>query len=82
MVLTDDDHEAARIIKELEQRVADLEEQSRSTPKPNFLITEREQIGVGDRIGEVTVHELTTAMWDDEEGGGWDTGTWSDYDRA
>lgn len=79
MTLTDDEHKAARIIRELERRISDLEEESRSAPTPNLLVTVSETVGVGDRLDAVTEREMTTGQWNAT---GWRTSSWGSYQRS
>lgn len=73
MTLTDDDHRTARLIKDIEQRVSDLEQRSRSTETPNILITVTGQVGSDDRVDSVRSQDLARATWG---GRGWRTSTW------
>lgn len=81
MTLLDEDQRVAAIIKDLEERVADLEEASRASTTPNPLITERDRVTVGDRVGGVDATQVGTFEWNDDpttasSGAGWDRGGW------
>lgn len=65
MTRTDDDHRVAAIIKGLEQRIADLEEQDRSTGTPNLLRSETDRIVIDDSTLSVEEITLDTAKWND-----------------
>lgn len=75
MPLNDDQHRVARRIKDLEQRLSDLEQQSRSTDTPNMLLTLEDSVGLGDGVESVRQHDLQPARWGET---GWATSTWSD----
>lgn len=78
MKLTDDNHKVARLIKDLEQRVSDLEEASRETSRANPLVTVYDTVGVGDRFAGMTTHDLGTAgTWNET---GWNTSAWGSYE--
>ena len=79
MTLNDDEHEVARIIREHEQRLSDLEEESRSAPTPNLLVTVSDTVGVGDRLAAVTQRTMTTGQWNTT---GWRTSSWGNYQRT
>lgn len=79
MTLTDDNHEAARIIKDLEQRVTDLEETSRETVTPNLLIGVTDTATVGDSVTRVAATTVDTLLWNDSAGG-WNTSSWGQYE--
>lgn len=73
MTLTDDNHRTARLIKDIEQRVSDLEQRSRSSETPNILITTADRAGTADRVDTVRSQDLVRATWG---GRGWRTSTW------
>lgn len=79
MNITDDDHKVARIIKDLEERISDLEETSRDRDSANPLITVYDGLGVGDRLAAVDTHGLETGEWN-AAGSGWQTSTWGSYE--
>lgn len=79
MTITDDDHDVARIIKELERRISDLEEQSRSSRNPNILVTESDRILIGDRVDAVRVRQVGTMEWGSDTSG-WTTDAWGSYE--
>lgn len=74
MTITDDDHDIARIIKDLEQRVADLERSGGGQTTPNLLRTESDRVTVGDSLDSINARNVETGLWDST---GWDTSTWS-----
>lgn len=77
MKITDDNHKVSRIIKDLEERISDLEETSRDRDSANPLITVYDGIGVGDRVDGVQEHTLEAGTWDNK---GWRTATWGSYE--
>lgn len=81
MTLLDDDQRVAAIIKDLEQRIADLEETSRSSTTPNPLLSEYDRVTVGDRVVSVSSEPIGAFEWNDDpttpaSGNGWDRGAW------
>lgn len=76
MTITDDDHDVARIIKDLEERIADLERSGGGQTTPNLLRTESDRVTVGDTLNSVNAITLATATWDNK---GWRTATWGSY---
>lgn len=79
MSITNDDHEAARIIKDLEDRVSDLEETSRETVTPNLLITVDDTATVDDAVSEVRSPSVESLLWN-SDATGWNTSSWGQYD--
>lgn len=79
MTLKDDDHLAARYIKDLERRISDLEEQLSSDTLPSLLIKVTEQIQIDDDVS-VRRSGMDTMKWNDDSTG-WKTDTWGQYDR-
>ncbi|ELY91479.1 hypothetical protein C484_10641 [Natrialba taiwanensis DSM 12281] len=77
MPLNDDNHRATRKIKDLDERVSNLEQKSRSTETPTFLVTLSDQLGIGDRIDSVDELTMTTGQWDNT---GWRTSSWGSYE--
>lgn len=77
MTITDDNHDVARIIKDLAERVSDIERSGGGQTTPNLLRTESDRVTVGDSLNSVVVTDLTTATWDNP---GWRTATWGSYD--
>lgn len=69
MPLKDDDHETARIIKDLERRIADLEEQLRSDSTPNILVRVVDEIAVGDSVTSVRRRTTGTLQYDNPDTG-------------
>lgn len=69
MTLTDDDHRVARIVSNLEKRVRDLEETSRSGGAANPLITVSDGIGVGDRVDSVRARQIGTLEYGNPDTG-------------
>lgn len=82
MPIKDDDHETARIIKDLEQRIADLEEQLRSDSTPNILISTTDQFAVSDSVRNVRERTVGDLTWSADHTGstGWMTDAWGQYD--
>ena len=78
MVLTDDNHEAARIIKDLEERVSNIEEASRSETTPGLLRTTTDRLTLADRVDDVRSIELQSGTWGNR---GWKTSMWDGYER-
>ena len=76
----DDNHKVAKIIKGLEQRIADLEEQDRQESTPNLLRLLIDQVTADDTLNAPREHTLTTGEWNDSEETGWRTSTWGQYD--
>jgi hypothetical protein len=74
MPLNDDNHQAARRVKDLEERVSDLEQQSRSTETPNILTTLYDEVGLGDSVEDVQTHHMETGRWGET---GWAVSSWS-----
>lgn len=79
MTLTDDDHKVARIISDLERRVSDLEEESRSAPTPNILVTVTDSVGVNDNVTAITERAMAAGEWNVT---GWRTSSWGHYQRS
>lgn len=79
MTITDDDHEAARIIKDLEERVSDLEETSRDTVTPNLLVGLSDTATVDDGVTRVDASTVGTLRWGDDTTG-WNTSAWGQYE--
>lgn len=79
MSITNDDHEAARIIKALEARVSDLEETSRETVTPNLLVTVDDTATVADAVTEVRSPTVETLLWN-SDATGWNTSSWGSYE--
>lgn len=80
MTKTDPNHRIAAIIKDLEERIANLEEQDRSTSTPNLLRTQRASVVVNDGQTTTTTHSLSAATYQQiNETGGWGTSTWGSY---
>lgn len=77
MALIDENHDVARIIKDLEERVTDLERSGGSQSTPNLLRSETDRATVKDVYPTVTTTDLATGEWD---GDGWRTSTWGSYD--
>lgn len=77
MTITDDNHDIARIIKDIEARVSDLERSGGGQTTPNLLRTEDDRVTVGDSLVSVNQIDLSTATWDNK---GWRTATWGSYD--
>lgn len=76
MRLNDDDHKVAKIIKDLEERVADLEETNRSGGASNPLVTVTDTVGVGDSV-TFNSHDVSArGTWG---GDGWSTAGWGSY---
>lgn len=75
MTLNDDYHETARILREHERRLNDIEEASRGTVTPNYLVTITDGVTVDDEVARVTANTVEAAAWDDESSG-WDEGAW------
>lgn len=83
MPLKDDDHQTARYIKDLEQRIADLEEQLRSESTPNLLISASDGTAVDDVVSNVRRRSIASLVWSDPDGAtGWKTDAWGQYARA
>lgn len=82
MTLLDEDQRVAAIIKDLEDRISDLEEASRSSTTPNPLITERDRVVVGDRVASVSSSTVETLEWNDDPSvataGGWGRAGWGE----
>lgn len=77
MTLNDDNHRVAKIIKDLEERVSDLEEASRDRGETNPLITVYDRLGIGDTVA-FNSHDLQArGTWDNP---GWDTAGWEAYE--
>jgi hypothetical protein len=80
MTYTDDHHEVAKILKDFDERLSNLEEKSRTSTNPNLLRTEAEQVDIGDRVEDVTTKDLDTARYGDmTDTGGYQTATWGTY---
>lgn len=78
MKIRDDNHKTARIIRDHEQRLSDLEETSPSTGSANPLITIRDRLTVGDRIASVVQHDVkATGSWGNP---GYRTSSWGSYE--
>lgn len=77
MSLIDENHDVARIIKDLEERVTDLERSGGSKSTPNLLRSESDRAIVQDTAPTVTSIDLATAGWGND---GWRTATWGRYD--
>lgn len=75
MTIRNDNHRVANIIKGLEQRIADLEEQDRSDSTPTLLRTVIDRVTVNDRLPAPREKQLQTAMWNNDTTG-WRTSTW------
>lgn len=75
MTIQDDYHETARILREHERRLNDIEEASRGTVTPNYLVTLTDGVTVGDSVTRVAANTVTDAAWDDDAAG-WDEGAW------
>lgn len=81
MTRNDTTHQVAEIIKNLEERIANLEEQDRSTTTPNLLRTQRDRVVVSDAATTVSSQELHTAHWRPiNERPGWASSTWGAYE--
>lgn len=65
MTRNDDDHKVARIIKGLEERIANLEETDRSSSIPTLLRTKTDRVTVSDPTPTVTETQLQRARWND-----------------
>lgn len=65
MTRTDDNHRVAKIIKGLEERIADLEERDRDVGTPNLLRTFRDAITVADQPPETESVPLEPLLWND-----------------
>ncbi|WP_331232704.1 hypothetical protein [Natronorarus salvus] len=81
MPLKDDDHRAARIIKDLDQRLSDLEEESRSDTTPNVLLNYDDELGVEDGAESVRIRDVDPLLMNDEDTGyrisAWGSYAWS-----
>lgn len=76
-----ENHRVARIIKQLEERISDLEEKDRSTTTPTLLRTVTDGLVCGEGTITVTSKSLSTARWSspstsDDDDSGWRTATW------
>lgn len=85
MTYTDDNHQVARILKDFDERLSNLEEKSRSSTNPNLLRTLYDRVEVADGVITITEADLTTARWNwnaepGETDGGWQTATWGTYE--
>lgn len=81
MPLKDDNHETARIIKDLERRIADLEEQLRSDSTPNILTSVSDETAVDDNVSSVRERTIGDLEWNADHTGstGWNTDAWGQY---
>lgn len=75
MTRRNDNHRVAKIIKGLEQRIADLEEKDRTESTPNLLRSLTDRVTVTDTISNVREKQLDTAQWNNDDDG-WRTSTW------
>lgn len=75
MTLHDDNHNVAKIIKDLEDRIANLEQEDRDDSVPKVLRKVTDSITVGDSVQSVHTATLEGATWDSSTSG-WDTSTW------
>lgn len=80
MPLKDDNHKVARVIKDMEQRISDLEEESRSDTTPNRIRSAEERIGVSEQVVSMRLRQIEPARW--SEGSGWRTNSWGSYARS
>lgn len=65
MTRNDDGHKVARIIKGLEERIANLEEKDRSAAIPTLLRKKTDRVTVADPAPTVTETRLKIARWND-----------------
>lgn len=68
-----DNEEVAKIIKDLEQRISDLEESNKGTDSTNPLLSLDDEVAVGDSVDSVVSHDFDTARWGER---GWGISTW------
>lgn len=79
MVLYDDNDKVARIIKQLDKRISDLEGSTKgSGGTPRVAPSARDELFIEDDVSGLDHHTPAPAQWDDATGGGWDIDTWSD----
>lgn len=77
MPINDDDHRVAKIIKDLEERVSDLEGTSRDRRQTNPLVTVYDSLGLGDRVA-FNSHDLEArGTWNNP---GYQTAGWGSYE--
>lgn len=81
MTISDGNHEVAKIIKDLEERIADLEEGGDDDSTPQPIRTYYESVLVADSIAAITETQLDVAYWGDENSG-WSTSSWGDGDYS
>lgn len=75
MTRRDGNHKVAEILKDLEDRLGNLEEKDRSASTPNLLRNASDRVHVGDTVTAVNEKALDTAEWNNDAGG-WRTATW------
>ena len=79
MPLSDDNHQVAEIVKDHDERLTDLEEESRSDDVPNQILSANETIAFGDDVDGVRQRDIEPAKWGDGEGAtGWGISSWGE----
>lgn len=81
MPLKDDEHRTARYIKDLEQRISDLEEHLRSDSTPDILVRTSDEIAVDDTVSSVRERTIGTLRWSDDATG-FNVDAWGQYARV
>lgn len=78
MPLKDEQHKLARIVKDLDRRLSNIEETSRTAPTPNLLTSVNDTVAVDDSVATVRSKAVEPLLWgggpaDDR---GWGTSSW------
>lgn len=75
MSINDENHRVAKIIKDLENRVSDLEETNRTDSSSNPLVTVEDDVVVGDSVDSIQSHDIVAGEWGQT---GWAVSTWGE----
>lgn len=76
--MTREQEEAARLLSELRDRVANLEQRERAEGAPSLIRTV-DDVGADADVVQTTVRDIVPAMWNET---GYRTSGWNSYDRS